>query len=81
MLLQMALFHSFLWLSITLLCIYTTPSLSIHLGHLDCLHHLVIVTSAAVNIRVHVFFLIIVLSGYMPRYGTPGHVVTLSLVF
>ena len=32
MLLQMALFHSFLWLSDTPLYIYTTSSLSIHLS-------------------------------------------------
>ena len=32
MLLQMALFHSSLWLSNILLCIYTTSSLSIHLS-------------------------------------------------
>ena len=50
-------------------------------GYLGFFPGLAIVNSAAVNIRVHVFFLIIVLSGYMPRYGTPGHVVTLSLVF
>ena len=60
-----------------------TPSLCILSvsGYLGFFPGLAIVSSAAVNIRVHVFFLIIVLSGYMPRCGTPGHVVTLSLVF
>ena len=39
-------------------------------GHLDCVHVLAIVNGAAMNIRVHVSFWIIVLSGYMPRSGT-----------
>ena len=74
MLLQMALFHSFLWLSNTPLCVYTTSSLSSHLsnGHLGCFHVLAIVNSAAVNIVVYEFFQIIVLSGYMPRSGIAG---------
>ena len=38
-------------------------------GHLGCLHVLAIVNSAAVNIGVHVSFLTIVLSGYMPWNG------------
>ena len=41
-------------------------------GHLGCLHVLAIVNSAAVNIGVHVSFLIKVLSGYMPRSGIAG---------
>ena len=74
MLLQMALFHSFLWLSSIPLCIYTTSSLSIHHGHLGCFHVLAIVNSAAMNIGVHVSFQIRVLifSGYMPRSGIAG---------
>ena len=38
-------------------------------GHLGCLHVLVIVTSAVVNIWVQVSFRIMVFSGYMPRSG------------
>ena len=40
--------------------------------HLGCVHVLALVNSAAVNIRVHVSFWIIVLSGYMPRIGIAG---------
>ena len=38
-------------------------------GHVDCFHVLVIVNSAAVNIRMHVSFSMKVLSGYMLRSG------------
>ena len=38
-------------------------------GHLGCFHVLNIVNSAAMNIGVHVFFLIMVFSGYMPSSG------------
>ena len=42
-------------------------------GHLGCFHVLaIIVNSAAMNIRVHVFFQIMVFSGYMPRSGIAG---------
>ena len=41
-------------------------------GHLGCSHVLAIINSAALNIRVHVSFQIIVLSGYMPRSGFVG---------
>ena len=41
-------------------------------GHLDCLHVLATVNSAAVNIGVHVSFSILVSSGYMPRSGIAG---------
>ena len=41
-------------------------------GHLGCFPVLAIVNSAAVNIGVHVSFLIIVLSRYMPRSGIAG---------
>ena len=73
MLLQMALFHSFLWLSnIPLyMCVYVCVCVShiffIHSsvnGHLVCF--LAIVNSAAMNTGVHVSFQTIVLSGYMP---------------
>ena len=46
MLLQMALFHSFLWLCAIPFCIYTTSSLSIPVsGYLSCFHALAIVNS------------------------------------
>ena len=41
-------------------------------GHLDCFPVLAIVNSAAVNMRVHVSFPVIVLSGYIPRSGIDG---------
>ena len=46
---------------------FTHSSVSRHLGFI---HFLAIVNSAAMHIRVHVSFWIIVLSGYMPRGGT-----------
>jgi len=59
MFLQMALFHSFLWLSniplyITVYHIFLmNSSLNEHLG---CLHVLAILNSAAMNIGAHVSF-------------------------
>ena len=41
-------------------------------GHLDCFHVLAVVNSAAVNIGVHVFFSILVSSGYLPSSGIAG---------
>ena len=41
-------------------------------GHLGCFHVLAIVNSAAVNNEIHVFFSILVSTGYMPRSGTAG---------
>ena len=41
-------------------------------GHLGCFHVLALVTSASLNIEVHVSFRIMVLSGYMPRGGIAG---------
>ena len=69
MLHQMALFHSFLWLSSIPLYICTTSSLSIYQWNLDCLHVLAIVSDAAMNIGVHVSFGIILLSDYIFRSG------------
>ena len=40
--------------------------------HLGCFHVLAIVNSAAVNIGVHVSFLLIILSRYVPRSGISG---------
>ena len=75
MLLQMALFHSFLWLSNIPLYICTT-----FLYPFICqwtfmlLPVLATVTNAAMNIRVHLSFWIRVFlfSGYMPRSGITG---------
>ena len=70
MLLQVALCHSFLWLSSIPLYIYNIFSIhSSTCGHLTCFHILAIVNRAAMNTGVHISFWIIVLSGYMPRSG------------
>ena len=70
MLLQMALFHSFLWLRF--LCVYMYHIFIIHSsvdGYFGCFHALAIVNSAAMNIEVHVSFQIVVSSRYMHRSG------------
>ena len=84
MLLQMALFHSFLWLINSLLyivlCIYKTQIRTHHIffthfsvdGYLGCFFALGIVNSAGVNIGVHISFWIMVFSGYIPRSGIAG---------
>ena len=70
MLLKNARFHSFLWLSCILLCLYTTSPLPIHLLilHLDGFHILTIAI-VAMNIGVHLSFQISVLIffGYITR--------------
>ena len=72
MLLQMALFHLFLWMSSVPLYICATFSYSIHLLMDIYVVSMSIVNSVAVNMGLHVSFLIIVLSGYMPRSGIAG---------
>ena len=41
-------------------------------GHLGFLHVLAIVNSATMNNGMHVYFSILVASGYMPRSGIAG---------
>ena len=41
-------------------------------GHLGSFHVLAIVNSAEMNNGIHVYFSILVSSGYMPRSGIPG---------
>ena len=41
-------------------------------GHLGCFHVLAIVNSAAVNKGIHVYFSVLVSSGYMTRSETAG---------
>ena len=54
MLLQMARFHSFLWLSSIPFYIYIPHLYSPVNRHLGCSHVLAIVNGAAMNMRVHV---------------------------
>ena len=70
MLLKMALFHSFLWLSAIPLDVCTAPSSS-DTGCLGCSRVLAVVNNAAVNTGVHVSFRIRVLSfpGICPGLG------------
>ena len=72
-LLQMAWFCSFLWLSRIPLYIchafFICSSVNRRLG---CFQVLAVVNSAATNIGVYGFFRIIVLSGYMPGTGIAG---------
>ena len=82
MLLQMALFHSFLWLSniplfiniyvlvYTVCYIYIYPFICRWTFRL--FHVLAIVNSAAMNIGVRVSFQIMFFSGYMPKSGIFG---------
>ena len=64
--------HSVLWL--TFHCIYVPQLLYpfICCGHLGCSHVLAIVNNAAINIEVHVFFSVMVSSGYVPSCGIVG---------
>ena len=66
---------SFLWLSNISLCIYIYHNFSIYSfvsGHLGGFHVLDIANSAAMNIEIHVYFSIMVFSGYMPSSNVAG---------
>ena len=57
MLLQVALLHSFLWLSSILLYMYHIFFIHSSVnGHLVCFHVLAVVNSAAINTGLHVSF-------------------------
>ena len=75
MLLQMALFHSYLWLNRVPLHICIMSSLFIHnlsvTGHLGCFRFLAIVSSSTMNVGVHVYFQIMFFFRYMPPYSSP----------
>ena len=84
MLLQVALFHSFLWLSNIPLYIYIYHSFLTYSsvdGHLDCFHVLAIVKSAAVNIRCMYYFELWFSQGICLVVGLLGRMGVLSLVF
>ena len=84
MLLQMALFHYFLWLSsiperererqCVCVCRYTPHLLYLFICHwtLRLVAHSATVNGTAMNIVVYVSFWIVVFSGYMPGNGIAG---------
>ena len=83
MLLQMALFHSFLGVSTIPLCVCVCVCVCVYRifficssvdRHLGCFYVLAVVNSAAMNIGVHVSFLIrvFIFSGYITRSGIAG---------
>ena len=89
MLLQMALFHSFLWLSSIPLCIYTCVCVCvcvyhiffIHLLIVVCFHGLVIVNSASMNTGCMYVFKLQFCLDICPGVGLLDHMAILFLVF
>ena len=81
MLLPMAFFHSFLWLSSIPSYICTIYSLSINLLINFCFLVLAVINSAAMNIGVPVSFQIIFCLDIHPGEGSQDHMVILYLVF
>ena len=86
MLLQMAKFHSFLWLSSIPLCVYIYHIFFNHSsvnGHLGSFHVMAIVNYAAINTGVHVSFQIsiFVFFGKYPGMKLLDHMVVPFLLF
>ena len=78
MLLLMALFHSFLWLS-TISVFFTNSSVD---GHLGYFHVLAFLNSTAINIKVYISFIMMGLSRKpCPRVTFLDHVIVLFLNF
>ena len=63
--------NAFLLSWVIFLCVYV-PQFLYLVGYLCCFHFLAIVNSAAMNIGVHVYFSVMVSSGYMPSRGITG---------
>ena len=75
MLLQMALFPSYIYGYCSIVYVYIHHVFFTHSsadGHLDWFHVLAIVNSGAVNTGVHVSYWTMVFSGYVPRSGIAG---------
>ena len=81
MLVQMALFHSFLWPNNILLYLNHIFIHSSVVGHLGCFQVLAIVNRAAVNIGVHIFFEFWFSLDICPGVRMLDHGVALFLVF
>ena len=70
--LQMPHFHFFSWLSNVPLHAFVTSSLSVHLSVDIKVLPCPVVNSAAINIRVHVSFRIMIFYRHVPRSGIAG---------